>query len=284
MERVLTSDEKIRRAEEIYQRRLQNRRTGQTRVNVSTNRNALSQGKKMFLQIVVCLLIYLFFYTIQHNDMIFSEEFLQKVKEFLSYDMNVTKVYMDIQNFFSSQEKQQSQDIIPASQEEETQEEIILPVPEEEAILSMAEETSSISQTQTDADLIKEKYSFIKPLEGVITSRFGIRESTSSIVSPFHTGIDIAADTGTVYYAAMEGTVVEASSEGAYGIHIKIVQDDVATLYAHSNTIYVKEGDHINQGQELGEVGETGNATGPHLHFEIRKEERFVDPDDILDF
>ena len=284
MERVLTSDEKIRRAEEIYQRRLQNRRTGQTRVNVSTNRNALSQGKKMFLQIVVCLLIYLFFYTIQHNDMIFSEEFLQKVKEFLSYDMNVTKVYMDIQNFFSSQEKQQSQDIIPASQEEETQEEIILPVPEEEAILSMAEETSSISQTQTDADLIKEKYSFIKRLEGVITSRFGIRESTSSIVSPFHTGIDIAADTGTVYYAAMEGTVVEASSEGAYGIHIKIVQDDVATLYAHSNTIYVKEGDHINQGQELGEVGETGNATGPHLHFEIRKEERFVDPDDILDF
>lgn len=56
------------------------------------------------------------------------------------------------------------------------------------------------------------------------------------------------------------------------------------TLYAHCKTIYVKEGDKINQGQKIGEVGATGNATGPHLHFEIRKENRYVDPDLILKF
>jgi murein DD-endopeptidase MepM/ murein hydrolase activator NlpD len=58
----------------------------------------------------------------------------------------------------------------------------------------------------------------------------------------------------------------------------------VITLYAHCKTIYVKEGDTITQGQQLGEVGSTGNVTGPHLHFEVRKSERLVNPDDLLEF
>lgn len=56
------------------------------------------------------------------------------------------------------------------------------------------------------------------------------------------------------------------------------------TVYAHCKTIYVNEGDKINQGQKIGEVGTTGNTTGPHLHFEIRKENRYIDPDLILKF
>lgn len=56
------------------------------------------------------------------------------------------------------------------------------------------------------------------------------------------------------------------------------------TLYAHCSKIYVNQGDTIKQGQKIGETGATGNVTGPHLHFEIRKENRYVDPDLILDF
>lgn len=56
------------------------------------------------------------------------------------------------------------------------------------------------------------------------------------------------------------------------------------TVYAHCKRIYVKEGDSIKQGQNIGEVGSTGNSTGPHLHFEIRKENRYVDPDIVLKF
>ncbi len=82
----------------------------------------------------------------------------------------------------------------------------------------------------------------------------------------------------------MKGTVVQVSSEGDYGNHVKIREDDIDTLYAHCNAIYVNEGDTISQGQIIGEVGETGNATGPHLHFEIRKSERYVNPDDVLEF
>lgn len=56
------------------------------------------------------------------------------------------------------------------------------------------------------------------------------------------------------------------------------------TLYAHCKKIYVKEGDKITQGQQIGETGSTGNVTGPHLHFEIRKNNEYVDPDLILSF
>ena len=56
------------------------------------------------------------------------------------------------------------------------------------------------------------------------------------------------------------------------------------TLYAHCKTIYVKEGDTIKQGQRVAQVGATGNVTGPHLHFEIRKDNRYVDPDLLINF
>ena len=56
------------------------------------------------------------------------------------------------------------------------------------------------------------------------------------------------------------------------------------TLYAHCKTIYVKEGDKVSKGQQIGETGSTGNVTGPQLHFEIRRTTEYVDPDLILDF
>ena len=82
----------------------------------------------------------------------------------------------------------------------------------------------------------------------------------------------------------MEGTVELVSGEGSYGNHVKITNGDVSTLYAHCSKIYVKEGDYITQGQEIAEVGATGNVTGPHLHFEIRRNNEYVDPDLILEF
>ena len=68
------------------------------------------------------------------------------------------------------------------------------------------------------------------------------------------------------------------------GNHIKITNNDVSTIYAHCKTIYVNEGDNIKQGQQIAEVGETGNATGSHLHFEIKRNNEFVDPDLVLQF
>ena len=66
------------------------------------------------------------------------------------------------------------------------------------------------------------------------------------------------------------------------GNHLKVQINDVIIIYAHCDKLQVNQGEDIKQGQEIAEVGSTGNSTGPHLHFEIRKEDRLVDPQLIL--
>ncbi|MBR3255024.1 MAG: M23 family metallopeptidase [Clostridia bacterium] len=71
--------------------------------------------------------------------------------------------------------------------------------------------------------------------------------------------------------------------KGITGKHLKIKIGNVSLVYAHCNELYVNEGDKIVQGQEIAEVGSTGNSTGPHLHFEIRLNEETIDPESILE-
>ncbi len=301
MERTLSVDEKIRRAEEIYQRKkMQNERRAYATVNVR-QKPEHKTIKKMLLQIAICFVIYFIYYLIQNSNYIFSEDVLNKTKEILSYNINFQekwnewKGYLKLENLIPKQEENQE----PEQQNTEIDENILQNEISNtvgqmtntvEAVLSaqdtMVEETakeeSSLSQMELDANYIKETLSFIKPLNGVITSRFGNRNPTTETVPKYHTGIDIAADTGTVIVAATEGTVSVVSSEGDYGNHVKILNGNIMTLYAHCNKIYVNEGDAITQGQNIAEVGATGNVTGPHLHFEIRLEDRIVDPEYVL--
>ena len=80
----------------------------------------------------------------------------------------------------------------------------------------------------------------------------------------------------------MQGIVDDVSSVGDYGNHIKIRCNNVTTLYAHLDKILVTKGQIVSQGQTIGTVGSTGNSTGPHLHFEIRIDDRFINPERIL--
>ena len=110
--------------------------------------------------------------------------------------------------------------------------------------------------------------SLIKPISSgyTITSRFGWRNSGN------HTGLDIAAPTGTAIHAAASGKVIASGwSTGGYGYHIIIDHGNgVHTLYGHCSKLYVKEGQTVSQGDVIGAVGSTGNSTGPHLHLEVR--------------
>lgn len=318
LERVLSSEERIRRAEEIYQRRKTQSDRG-IRVStssVNTNINTKMKYKlfkKLILQIFICLLIYLTFYLIKNSNYIFSEDVLSKTREFLSYDVNFDNIYFKIEDFYNTnikslfnvnqsnsnnensdnetKEIQENQDTIN-EESVNTDADIIGIGGGEEGIellenevkeTSADEEIVQMSQMEIDAKDIRENYNFILPLQGIISSRFGPRTPTD-IVSANHAGIDIAANSGTQFIAAMEGNVTYVSSEGGYGNHVYIENGDVTTLYAHCKTIYVKEGEKITQGQLIGEVGSTGNATGPHLHFEVRKEDRVVNPEYILSF
>ena len=145
-------------------------------------------------------------------------------------------------------------------------------------------EVIELSQMEQDANFVKENISIIKPINGTISSRYGLRNPTTVTVPKNHTGIDLAETTGTKIVSATDGTVILNSSKGDYGNHLKIQNGDATFIYAHCSKLYVNEGDIIQQGQEIAEVGATGNATGPHLHFEIRYQNRLIDPELILEF
>lgn len=307
MEKTLNVNERIKRAEEIYHRRkMQDTNKKTEKVNID-NIKELRMFKKIIFQILVCVLIYTIFYIIQNTNYIFSESVMSKTKEILSYDINIKDIYeksMRYINSFSnaigvnSASLQEENSIESSSTIENQINENELnqhletqntnSIQEEnvggENVAVNTEETMELTQMEKDAKDILESKSLIIPLKGTITSRFGIRNPENPIVPKNHTGIDIAANEGTIFVASMSGVVEKVSTEGDLGNHFKIVNDDTATVYAHCKTIYVKEGDVINQGQAIGEVGSTGNSTGPHLHFEIKKDSRYIDPDLILEF
>ncbi|HTU80991.1 MAG TPA: M23 family metallopeptidase [Candidatus Acidoferrales bacterium] len=121
------------------------------------------------------------------------------------------------------------------------------------------------------------------PVQGQITSPFGQRANPLGPGTEFHPGIDIAADEGSPIQAAMGGTVVAAGPDGGYGNLITVDDGDgMTTRYAHCSRIYARVGQAIAPGEVIGAVGMTGRATGPHLHFEVRQDDRPVDPMEYL--
>lgn len=140
-----------------------------------------------------------------------------------------------------------------------------------------------INQMSDDAKYIKENYKMTVPVIGTITSEFGVRNSLNPIVSSYHCGLDIAANTGTEVIAALDGEVIEATTDAYFGKYIKMKKDDIVMIYAHCSKLLVKVGDKVKKGNLIAYVGNTGNSTGPHLHFELKYKDRLVNPLDILE-
>jgi len=115
---------------------------------------------------------------------------------------------------------------------------------------------------------------FAWPLRGSITSPFGPTRTRTH-----HAGIDIAGKAGDPIRAAADGRVVHIADNARYGLLVVVEHDGgYATWYAHASDLYVAKGDVVTRGQVLALVGESGNARGTHLHFEVRRNGRPVDP------
>ena len=122
--------------------------------------------------------------------------------------------------------------------------------------------------------------SLIKPISGIITSRFA---ESSRIRSSRHTGLDISASTGTPIKAAASGTVTFSGRKGSYGNLIVVTHGNgVQTYYGHCSALYASTGQQVSQGQTIAAVGSTGNSTGAHLHFEIRIDGVAYNPQNYL--
>lgn len=141
--------------------------------------------------------------------------------------------------------------------------------PKTEKAPSQPEETSTITYSK-----------FIKPVPlNKVSSSFGTRIDPITKTSRFHSGIDIPLPIGTPVKASADGQVIKADRSGGYGILIIIKhENEYSTYYAKLSQALVKEGDSVKQGDIIAYSGNTGRSTGPHLHFEIRGQDRPVDP------
>lgn len=334
MEKSISQEERIRRAEEIYSRRRYNNRYGESLYRSGETRNRYQpqetrkiKGKminKMIIQMIVCVIIYTCIYMLQYSNYLFSKDMVDKTKEVLSYDISIENLYNKSNEFFSELQKkfnlvvnnEQNDNVNEKVQNENTEEANIENTNtntengevnnensdnvenseisqdtnneanqnSEQLAVGGADETQpeeEKSQEEQDIDYVKQNVSIIWPIKGVITSRFGNRTPTE-IVTANHKGLDIAGNTGDNIVSAMDGTVVQYSEEGDYGKHLRIQNGEVLTLYAHCSELLVQEGSTVKRGDVIAKVGATGRATGPHLHFEIRRDDRFINPELIL--
>lgn len=117
-----------------------------------------------------------------------------------------------------------------------------------------------------------------------IVSSFGRRLHPTNKTMKFHKGIDIKAPIGTTIVATSDGEVVDVKiNESGYGKHVIIKHDkSYKTLYAHLSKIDVAKGDKVEQGQKIGEVGNSGASISPHLHYEVIKEGEKVNPEEYI--
>lgn len=121
--------------------------------------------------------------------------------------------------------------------------------------------------------------SFIKPVSGVLTSRFGARWGRT------HTGVDIGAPTGTTIKAANGGKVVFSGWKGTLGKLVVISHGNgIQTYYGHCSSLLVSAGETVSAGQAIAKVGSTGRSTGPHLHFEIRVNGSAINPQSYIGY
>ncbi|HHX29270.1 MAG TPA: M23 family metallopeptidase [Firmicutes bacterium] len=121
------------------------------------------------------------------------------------------------------------------------------------------------------------------PVSGEVTSYFGWRPNPESPGMSLHQGIDIAAPKGTKVATVLDGVVASVRESPQYGLVVEIDHGGgVSTIYGHLDTALIEENQKLNRGDHIGTVGDSGNATGSHLHFEVRKDGIEVDPMTLL--
>jgi murein DD-endopeptidase MepM/ murein hydrolase activator NlpD len=119
----------------------------------------------------------------------------------------------------------------------------------------------------------------VTPVLGTLTSSYGYRDHPVSGEYLFHAGVDLAAQTGTPVRAFAAGTVDYVGESEAYGLYIQLDHGNgVKTFYCHCSALYAQKGEQVAVGQTIAAVGQTGNATGPHLHLEVKRDDVRLNP------
>jgi murein DD-endopeptidase MepM/ murein hydrolase activator NlpD len=130
--------------------------------------------------------------------------------------------------------------------------------------------TAPVTESENPTSEIRNPQSEL-PVSGRISSPQGWRHDPINGQMRYHAGTDIAAPAGTEIHAVADGRVIESGPKGGYGNAVVVqTEDGRKMLYAHNNQNFVQVGDWVSRGDAIAEVGSTGRATGPHVHFEVK--------------
>lgn len=147
-------------------------------------------------------------------------------------------------------------------------------------ILQQDKDEKAKEEAKKQANMLNGVSIAMTPVKGRISSRYG---SNSTVRNHTHMGVDIAATTGTPIKAVASGTVTVSGTSGGYGKLIVINHGNgVETYYGHCSKLYKSVGTWVEAGEVIAAVGSTGNSTGPHLHYEIRVNGKYVNPQKYL--
>lgn len=143
-----------------------------------------------------------------------------------------------------------------------------------------------LEQAIMEKGLKKQAMPFGWPVRsGYISSGFGYRIHPIFKKNYFHEGVDFASKRGTPIFASADGVVIYSGQQSGYGRIVKIRHmDGMVTCYAHNQANLVKPGDLVKKGQIIAKLGSSGRSTGPHVHFEVRENDKAIDPMSYIGF
>lgn len=249
--------------------------------------------KKFIFQLIAALLILLAIVSLKNFNSPIANFLTEKIKTAIEQNIEVKTIYEGFDKTFNKtltdlgikNEAEEDSTAVPASTG------VYSPVEsgaENENSLDAEytqqqtndTETSSDSNIEAESKAVAEKYSLISPVAGTLGSPFGERMHPIKKTVEQHKGVDIEANKGASIKAVMDGEISEAATEATYGKYIKIKhQDGLTTVYAHCSALISKKGQKVKQGAVIAKVGDTGAAVGAHLHFEIWKDGKALNPE-----
>jgi len=252
-------------------------------------------AEKIIFQIIICLAILVVVGLVKSIDSPVTNYLSDRFKAVILKDANTENIYSGIRGVFGKLgigNRDKEDDAVPADADLTDIDEF----DEDDTIVGDDYENDRPGQEDSGdtvgvkggvaseevAKAVQENYEFLMPVDGVIVSGFGETYNGDEL-QKFHTGIDIEAENGSPVKSSMEGQVTKVGVSPDYGKYVEIDHGEgISTKYAHCWHILVKEGQLVEAGEVIAEVGNSSVNVGSHLHFEILKDGRYLDPAELL--
>jgi len=256
-------------------------------------RNRFSYKERFGLQTAVCLLILMLAGIIRNADTNITRNLSDKIGTSLSADMDIKQIISPFAGFISDSFNESStsvsdEDIINPLPEnvpadDKKTDKSAVAVPSSQDTTAKGETAAAAQTTPAVSTTVKYPGIFITPAAGTLGSTFGDTVDQLTQKTKSHKGLDIEAPNGTEIKSAAEGIVLEASFEKTLGYYVKIEHSNgYSTIYAQCSQLIAKKGQNVKQGDVIAKVGSTGTSSGNHLHFEIWKDGKAVNPSDYI--